>query len=112
MELDYKAIGIRIRKLRKNAGLSQEQFAEQVNISVQHVSHIETANTKLSLPLLVHIANALHVTPNDLLCDSVDQAKPTYLNEISKLLETCTIEEVRIVTEIADATVSALHKKN
>lgn len=110
MELDYKAIGARIRQLRKKLNLSQEGFAEKANISVQHLSHIETANTKLSLPVLVNIANSLGTTPDALLCDSVENSKNTYFKEISELLSDCTVEEVRIVTEVATATVSALHK--
>ena len=57
--MDYFEIGQKIRKYRKEKGLSQEQLAEKVNISVTHMSHIETANTKLSLPVLVDIATVL-----------------------------------------------------
>ena len=51
--MDYYKIGEQIRKCRRAHGLSQEQLAEQVGISVTHMSHIETGNTKLSLPVLV-----------------------------------------------------------
>ena len=47
--MDYYKIGQKIRKYRKAHGLSQEQLAEQIGISVTHMSHIETGNTKLSL---------------------------------------------------------------
>ena len=49
--LDYYKIGQRIRKFRKAYNLSQEQLAEKVGISTTHMSHIETGNTKLSLPV-------------------------------------------------------------
>lgn len=68
----YYEIGQRIRHYRKACGLSQEALAEEVGISVTHMSHIETGNTKLSLPVLVNIAEALSVqrmlcftTPHD-----------------------------------------------
>ena len=54
--MDYYDVGQRIRKIRKARGLSQEQLAEKVGISTTHMSHIETANTKLSLPVFVDIA--------------------------------------------------------
>ena len=57
--MDYYAIGQRIRKIRKARNLSQEQLSEMVGISITHMSHIETGNTKLSLPVLVDLANAL-----------------------------------------------------
>lgn len=59
--MDYYEIGQRIRKIRKAHGLSQESLAERVGISNTHMSHIETGNTKLSLPVLVALADALYV---------------------------------------------------
>ena len=57
--MDYYAIGQRIRKVRKAQGLSQEQPAERVQISVTHMSHIETGNTKLRLSVPVDPATTL-----------------------------------------------------
>jgi len=57
--MDYYKIGQKIRKYRKLNGLSQEELAEKVGISVTHMSHIETANTKLSLQVLVDISKGL-----------------------------------------------------
>ena len=59
--MDYFAIGQRIRCARKARGLSQEVLAEKVQISVTHMSHIETGNTKLSLAVLVDLAVALDI---------------------------------------------------
>ena len=112
MELDYKAIGRRIREYRGKCGYSQEKLAELANLSVPHVSHIETANTKLSLPVLVQIANTLHVTPNDLLCDSVECSAESYHVQIEECLDGCDVRELRIISEIVRATVSALRKNS
>ena len=46
--VDYYEIGQRIRRIRKAKGISQEVLAEKVGIFTTHMSHIETANTKLS----------------------------------------------------------------
>ena len=46
--MKYFDIGQRIRRYRKACGLSQEALAQKVGISVTHMSHIETGNTKLS----------------------------------------------------------------
>lgn len=110
MELDYSAIGKRIRARRTRLGLSQEQLAERADLSVQHVSHIETANTKLSLPVLVQIANTLGVTPNDLLCDSAAFAAGSYRNEIDEIVAECDIHALRVVSEIVKAAVPALQR--
>ena len=59
MELDYQEIGRNVRNYRMKKGLNQRELAELVNVSDQHISHIENAHTKLGLPTLVAIANAL-----------------------------------------------------
>ena len=68
--MDYVGIGKRIRAQRYKLDLSQEELAEMAGISLVHMSHIETANTKLSLPVLVDLACALGVRTDDLIFDN------------------------------------------
>ena len=98
MELDYQAIGIRIRRTRKEKGLTQQTLAELSNQEPSNISHIERGATKLSLPTLVNIANALDVTVDDILCDSLEQAKDSFTREITELLSDCTHRELKIIT--------------
>ena len=96
--MNYFEIGQKIRKYRKEKGLSQEQLAEKVNISVTHMSHIETANTKLSLPVLVDIANVLQVQTDDLLYDHKPQGATALLMQI---LADCSPAQVDMIVELA-----------
>ena len=96
--MDYFEIGQKIRKCRKEKGLSQEQLAEKVNISVSHMSHIETANTKLSLPVLVDIATVLQVQTDELLFGSRSQGSAALLMQI---IQDCTAEQVDMIVELA-----------
>lgn len=70
--MDYYEIGQRIRKMRKAHEFSQEELAEKIGISTTHMSHIETGNTKLSLPVLVAISLALEVQTDDLLFEAAN----------------------------------------
>lgn len=65
MELDYKAIGKRIKIARIKADLTQERLAELIDISPTHLSNIETGTTRVSLNTIISIANALSVTGDD-----------------------------------------------
>ena len=56
MELDYIKLGKRIRAIRMAKGLTQEKLAEKSDLSANHISHIERANTMVGLPTLVQIA--------------------------------------------------------
>lgn len=90
--MDYYAIGQKIRKIRKAQGFSQETLAEQAGISVTHMSHIETGNTKLSLPVLVDLAKILDVRTDDLLYDGVSAERSSTIDEIIQILDTCTAQ--------------------
>ena len=70
--VDYKDLGKRIRELRRSSGLTQEVLAEKCGISASFLGHIERGTRKASLDTVVKLANALHVSPNILLQDSLD----------------------------------------
>ena len=108
--MDYAAIGKRIRAHRKRLNLSQEELAEMVNISTVHMSHIETGNTKLSLPVLVSIASVLEVQTDDLLFEQVNASRSNALNEIAGSLDNCSSQELKIIQDIVRATKTALQK--
>ena len=99
MVLDYQAIGVRIRRLRKEKGLTQQALAELSHQEPSNISHIERGATKLSLPTIVNIANALEVTVDTLLCDSLPASKQSFLQISDRLLSDCTHQEMIIITE-------------
>lgn len=101
--MDYYKIGQRIRKIRKAHGLSQEELAEKINISTTHMSHIETGNTKLSLPVFADIAVALEVRMDDLLEERFTATTSVALEEISSILEKCNAQEARVIADIVAA---------
>lgn len=58
-DLDFRAIGLKIRERRKHQGLTQEYVANQLDVNPSHVSNIECGHAKPSLTTLVRIANIL-----------------------------------------------------
>lgn len=108
--MDYYAIGQRIRKIRKARGLSQEELAEEVGISVTHMSHIETGNTKLSLPVFVELSSVLEVRADELLSDNNPGIRSASIEAITHTLETCTTQQIRIIEDILPAIKTALNK--
>ena len=110
MELDYKAIGKRIKIARIKADLTQERLAEMVEISPTHMSNIETGTTRVSLTAIVSLANALSVTVDDLLCDSVVKSKVQFEKDIAGILADCDEYEIRMVKDMAQALKDALRR--
>lgn len=63
-----KNVGFRIQFFRKKKGLSQEELAEQSDLSYSTISHIESTNSyPMSMVALYRIAIALEVEPYQLL---------------------------------------------
>ncbi len=107
--VNYCKIGEKIRKYRKAKGLSQELLAEKVGISVTHMSHIETGNTKLGLPVLVALSIVLEVQVDDLLFDQI-KGRQIAIQELDSLLSSCTDSQIRIILDIIKATKISLDK--
>lgn len=110
MDLDYKAIGKRIKIARIKSELSQEALAEKADLSPTHMSNIENGNTKLSLPMIVSIANALSVSVDELLCDTVIHSKEIFAQEIQNSVADCDDYEIRILSDILKASKNALRQ--
>lgn len=110
MELNYEAIGIRIQRLRKEKGLTQQKLAEMSDQDPSNISHIERGATKLSLPTIVNIANALDVTVDYFLCDSLESATVPYDRIAAEILSDCSHRERIIITETMIAVKEILRK--
>ena len=108
--MDYYTIGQRIRKMRKACHMTQEQLAEAAEISLTHMSHIETGNTKLSLPVLVRIAECLSVRTDELLYDVPKNNKSYVKKEIAEIIDSCSEKDAAVLLEILRASKVALEK--
>lgn len=62
MYYDQKESGKRIATLRKQSGLTQEQLADKLNITVTYLSKLETGTYGGSIDLLIEIAETFEVT--------------------------------------------------
>ncbi len=101
MPVDYTPLGSRIAHFRGKLNLSQEQLAERVNLSREYINKIETAARKPTLDTLIDIANALHVSVDDLLVDSLHYPISTADSDLHRLLLDCNKVEEQILTKTA-----------
>ena len=112
MEPDYKALGKRIKIARINADMTQNRLSTMLEMSPSHMSNIETGSTRISLTALVSIANALGVTVDDLLYDSIVHARPQLEREIQQIVDSRDDYELRVVKEVTHSVVDALRATN
>lgn len=108
MPIDYNAIGHRIRKLRQSKKMTQDELRLKIDISKTHMSHIETGSTKLSLPILIDIANALETSVDYLLSDSINTSTHVFRDDMEKILSDCTPYEYRALIKSMELTKSLI----
>ena len=72
MALNFVQIGKHIGEIRKRRGLSQQKLSEIIDKSPTYVSYIESGLKCMSLDTFVSIANALHVSADELLKDNIE----------------------------------------
>ena len=99
MEVDYVKLGRRVRHYREKAGLSQIQLAEKANVSRPYVSQIENGVFNTSLETIISVANALQISIEDLLVDSLEITKEARRSDVNNILVGCSPEEERILTK-------------
>lgn len=97
--MNQKAIGRRIKVARESKRLTQEQLAEQVDLSPMHVSVIERGVKLPKLETLINIANALDVSADVLLQDVVNNQTKLRASEASELISQLSREDQRRVLE-------------
>ena len=74
------------------------------------MSNIETGTTCVSLTASISLANALSVTVDDLLCDSVVKSKVQFEKDIAGILADCDEYEIRMVKDMAQALKETLRR--
>ena len=65
--INFKAIGQRVKKERKQNGFTQEKLAEMLEISTEHLSRIETGSYRPSLLLIEKISEIFDIDESELM---------------------------------------------
>ena len=91
--MNAKQIGIRIRDLRHECGLTQEALAEEASLSVSYLSHIERGKKRASLAVLVQIAAVLQTTVDYLVNEEAGGDTATLIPELCVLMQDCSDTE-------------------
>ena len=108
--INYLSVGRRIRQNRIRLNITQEQLAEMVNVSVPHISRIENGSSQPSLQVLVDICNALKITIDDLLQDSLNATKCIQMNLLNELLSKCSSNEINMIYQVSETIIRALRE--
>ena len=102
-EIDFERIGQRVKQARIDKGYTQAELGEVIGCSNNHMSHIETGQTKVSLSLLLKLAYALDMDLNFFLMDTPYVEKDRMIDsEIANKLSQCSPSTLLSVNKIID----------
>ena len=91
-----------IKRLRNNNKLTQEQFAEMINMSIQGYRNIEHNKYLPTSETIDKICNVFNVSPVDLILPEVQ----SNLQDINKLIEyklkNCSLEKLVRINSMID----------
>ena len=106
MPVNYGLLGDRIKHFREEKHVTQEILSEKVGLSREIINKFESGSKRPSLDTVVNLANAIGISVDDLLVDSLEHPISTADSEIHRLLLDCN----RIEEQILTRTVAELKK--
>ncbi len=78
--IDYAKVGLKMKELRNELGISQQTIANDIGATVAFISNIENNKVKMNLRMIIYYANMCNV-PIDVLIDAGRENKRYSDNE-------------------------------
>lgn len=103
MSLIAKTLGNRIKKIRQQAGMSQEELAFKSHISTTYLGQLERAEKSPTLDVLIKISNAFGISLSELFAFETDpdtKTDSTYLNKINAQLSSLSEKELAEILKL------------
>ena len=94
-----KLINSNIKSLRIKHGLTQEEFAERIGISIQGLSNIERNRYQPTSDTVDKICKSFKITPIELLLTDT-KSNNNLINNINALLLECSTQKLKQIYEI------------
>ena len=66
-EVDFSKVGLKMKQLRSERGITQEQVAKDLNCTVPFVSNVENNRAKLNLRVLLYYSKLCNVSVDTIL---------------------------------------------
>ncbi len=105
MKNTKQLLGSRIKELRRNKGLSQDQLSEEIGIDPKHLSRIELGKSFPYMETLEAIAKSLQVELKDLFDFSHLESREIDKKQIEELLDGLNQDKLRLVYKVVKSLV-------
>lgn len=95
-----KLFGMRIKELREQKGLNQEQLAELIDFESRHLSRIETGKSFTTIENLEKIASALNVDIDSLFMFKYEKESSVLKKEIFDIVNNADKDRIRLIYKL------------
>ncbi len=109
-DIDYVELGRTIKTIRSINELTQEQLAENTNMSTTHISNIENGKTKVSLSAILSISNALGYSIEELITGDTNKDRKETIQNLESLILSCNHYERKVIVDMVNALKNSMIK--
>lgn len=102
-------VGSRIREARQRQGITQAQLADKINISISHLSAIESGRSNFGVDILIRMTEALGISADWLLNTGIPETAGQHSSELEALFTDCTSDEIAAIMRMAAQMKKDLH---
>lgn len=101
MAIDYDVIGSRLKQARLAKHLTQENLAEQIDLSVAFLSRVERGSSHINLKRLSQLCDLLDISEGYVLNGASNDDNNYLDKEFYDLLKSCSPEKQRLIYDVA-----------
>ena len=101
MALDFAVVGQRLRRARLEQKMTQEELAEELEVSVAFLSRIERGLSHVNLKRLSQICGILGVSEGYILNGTASTSEQYLISEFNDILSKCPADKQRLIYKIA-----------
>lgn len=105
----FKHLAVAIKQARLAKGMSQEDFAEILEVSSTHVKHMESGHRKPSIDMLFLICEKTGLSVDKILYSS-ESSKSQNDITLDSLVGLCSEEEKELIVKLVEAVLSMRNK--
>lgn len=100
--MDKKDFGLRLRDLRIEANLTQEELAEKADLSTGYLGEVERGKKIIGVDKFINIVKALGVSADYVLCNEIPTGEPYVFDEITEKLKKLDPKQRKTAIDILD----------
>lgn len=97
--MEYKLIGKQIKKARNDKKITQEKFAEELDVSVSYISQVESGKKKFNLKRIIEVSKILE-KPISYFVEGYEVENNDEVSEIISFLNKMSSEKLKLSLEL------------